>query len=1051
MAASIALVNPDLLPGSNRLIFNYVQNPDTNVPNVVHSQQTLEIEDTTSTPLVISSMAVSGPWALVGAPAGGYTDVTVNEGTPLMVTLAFTQRTLPAHSYNETNYTTDPNGGAEINGSLAINSNDPSSPTTQVALAGYWQQLSNSNTEPNLQTITNLLAGYQTVINPTPIPDLTEPNGVQLYGSEVAATSWEAANPTQPVSLQQIGAFRTEGNNATVYWYTAQGQQSTKLFTDAANQGQSLLPTLSSGGLAEASFTPTGAFGLRVDNEYSTDSINVAAGNTGGGGHHFRFFPLVDGTGKTVANTYIVAMDYGTLQTENFDFNDNVFIVSNIRPSSVPGTPTNFTATGGSQPVLTWTADSYSPVGYDVYSSSTQNGTYTLLTPTPLTTTTYTDTANTGTPVYYELTAVDSSQTPPAASFPATASANTGPIAASYNFNIYQGQSQTFNPLLNDTDPTGTINPATVTITSPNHGGTAVVNSNGTITYTAPASFTGNENFTYTVTDSNNATSIPGTITFQVSAPIVVTPVANNEVVTTLANVPLSIPVLSVDNPVTAFNPASVTITVEPNSGQVAVDPTTGDVTYTPSTNFVGGDEFSYTVADNNGQVSNTAIVNINVGTEISSAKGAAHSLVYTDENGTPVTITLNKGVADVFFDGIGTVVGTVKGKTTVAGSSLRARDISLTGTTLASVLSIKGAKNGQVNLGGVTDAGPLGAIAAPNADLRAVGNPTLIGLGTTIEPLVTAAVTATPIPMAGTVQLAGVKSISLRNSDSANFVLGSDGVSKTSLVFAGSATDTGINSTVPLSTVKATKWIKSAEDIQLISAPSIANLSIAGEFDPDLTLDSTGKTIALGSAHIGGVASIGSWNITGNVHSVYVGSTSSSWGGLDVSGNLGSFVVHTGGLSTSTTAGSINSMNIAGVLSGNVTTTGNLLSLRAGQLVDATIDVGNTVDSVADATSSNLGTAMLKSLVLTSKLANTFSDASVIADVIDSFSTGPVNAASGTTPEGIAAHIIKGAAVNVDGGIVHLSAKTLLSESALQAFLTTSGKTLGTFGIEIL
>jgi hypothetical protein len=1052
MSATITLVNPDVLPGSNRLIFNYVQNPDTSVPNVVHSQQSLQIEDTGTSPLVISSMAISGPWAFVGAPAGGYTNVTVEPGTPLTVTLAFTQRTLPAHSYNETNYTTTPNGGAEINGALTINSNDAASPSTQVALAGYWQDLSNNNEEPSLQTIVNLLGGYKTVINSTPIPDLTEPNGVQLYGSEVAANSWEAANPAQPVTLQQIGAFRTEGNQAAVYWYTAAGQQSTPLFTDAANQGQSLLPTLSSGGLAQASFTPNGAFGIRVDNEYSTDSINVAAGNSGGGGHHFRFFPLVDGSGNTIANSYVVTMDYGTLQSENFDFQDNVFIVSNIRPSTTPETPTGFTATAGSHPVLTWNADSYSPVAYNVYSSSTQNGTYTLLNSTPITTTTYTDTTNTGEAVYYELTAVDTTQTPVAASFPATASANTGPIAASYNFSIYQSASQTFNPLVNDTDPTGTIVPATVTITSPNHGGTATVNSNGTITYTAPASFTGNENFTYTVTDTNGATSTPGTITFIVSAPIQVTPVANNEVVTTLANTPLAIPVLSVDDPVTTFNTSSVTITVQPTSGSVSVNASTGVVTYTPSTNFVGGDEFSYTVADNNGQVSNTGIVNINVGTEISSAKGApARTLTYTDENGTVATISLNKGVADVFFDGIGTLVSTVKGKTTVAGSNLRPRDIALSGTTTASVLSIRGARNGQVNLGGVTDASPLGAISAPTADLRAVGDTSLIAAGTMIGTLENATVTATPIPAAGIIQLAGVKSISLRNADAANFVLGNSGVTSTSLVFSGSVTDTGVTSTVALATVKASKWVKSAEDIQQFTAPSIANLAITGEFDPDLTLNSTGKTIALGNAKIGGVVSIGSWNITGNAHSINVGSTSPSWGGLDVTGNVASFVVAHGGLTSATIAGSINSMKVAGALSANVTTAGNLLLLQAGQLVNATVDVGNTVTSVSTATAGNLGTATLKSLVLTSKAADTFSDSSVIAAVIDAFSTGPVNAASGVTPEGVAAHVIKAASLNVDGGVVHLSAKTLVSDAALSAFLTTSGKTLGTFSIDIL
>ena len=989
MSATLTLVNPENLPSSNRLIFNYVQNPDPTVPNIVHSTQTLQIEDTGTTPLVISSMAISGPWAFVNAPTNGYAGVTVNPGTPLTVTLAFTQRSEPAHSYNETNFTTTPDGGAEINGTLTINSNDAAVPSTQVTLAGYWQDVSNNNTEPSLQTIVNLLAGYKTVINSTPIPDLNEPSGANVYGSEVTATSWEPAVPTQPVSLQQIGAFRTEGNNASVYWYTASNEQSHALFTDAANQGQTLLPTLSSGGLAEASFTPTGAFGLRVDNEYSTDSINVAANNAGGGGHHFRFFPLVSSTGATIPNTYIVTMDYGTLQTENFDFQDNVFIVSNIRPSTTPETPSNFAATSGAQPVLTWTADSYSPVAYNVYSTATFGGTYALLTPTPITTNTFTDTANTGTPAYYEVVAVDTTQTPVAASFPATTSANTGPVTSGLTYNVYTSQPFTFNPLINDSDPTGTLNVATVTVTTPNHGGTAVVNtSSGLITYTSAANFTGTETFNYTVTDSNGQVSAPATITINVGTTINIAPVANNETTTTLETTAVNIPVLSVDLPVSTFNVSSLAITTQPAHGSVVVN-SDGSVTYTPAGTFIGGDEFQYTIEDNNGQTSNIGIVDINVGVEISSAKGSAHSVTYTDENGVPATITLNKGVADIYFDGTGTVGLAVKSTIPVTGTSLRARQITLSQTTTASVLKISGLKGGQVNLGGISDTGPLGSIVAPSANLRAVGSTSLSGLSTISHSLSPAIeLVATPIAAAGTINLAGVKSISLRTANSGNIILGAAGVRSTSLSFLGTVTDVDVTSSVPISTLKASAWLVNQYQAQLISAPSIGTLSIAGEFDPNLSLTAGGKTPSLNSAKIG-TASVGSWNIAGNVHAVSLVTASASWGGLDTTGNLASFSVIKGNLPADITAGSINSLKVSGLLSGDITTTGNLLALQAGQMVGAFIDVGSTATSVADATLANIGTATIKSVKVIGKSNNSFSDTSIVAGIIDAFSTG--------------------------------------------------------------
>jgi hypothetical protein len=1056
LSATLSVINPSVLPGSNRLIFNYIQNPDSQVPNVTHSQQTVQLKDTGTTPLVISSISVSGPWSFVGAPSGGYVNQMIQPGASLSVTLAFTQRSLPAHSYNETNYTTSPNGGAAITGAMTINSNDSAAPSSVVTLAGYWQNVSNNNEEPGLQTITNLLAGYQTNISSTLTPDLSENSGVQYYGSEVAASSWEKAVAGQSVSVQELATYRTEGNSDTVYWYSAASQSSKQLFSIPGNQGQTLLPTLSNGSPAAASFNPTGAFGLRVDNEYSNDAINNAAGNTGGGGHHFRFFPLINSAGVAVPNTYIVAMDYGVVQAENFDFQDNLFVVSNIRPAGVPETPSNFAATNVPQPVLTWTADTYSPVAYNVYRSTTLNGTYTLLTSTPLTTTTYTDTTAPAGAVYYKLTAVDNTQNPVATSVAATTSANTGPVVSAIQLNAYSGQATTFNPLSSATDTSGTLLPATVTVTSPTHGGTAVVNtSNGTITYTPLSSFTGNETFTYTVTDSNGVTSAPATVTASVTSPINVAPVANNEVVTTLENNPIQINILNVDNASTNFNPASVHFVTNVKSGSTVLN-SDGSVTYTPSPNFVGGDEFQYTVRDTNGLTSNTGIVDINVGVEISSAKNAAHKVTYNDEDGTTATITLNRGVADIFFDGIGTVVGTVKGITTVAGSGLRARQVSLSGTTAASTLSITGRKNGQVNLGGVSDSSPLGSIAAPTTNLSATGIVSQVSaaLNTGVfAPAVTAV--ATPIAAAGTISLVGVRSISLRSATSANIILGSTGVANSSVVIAGAVTDTSITSTVALGTVKAASWINSNETLNsqsvTIAAPSIANLVIGGVFDAGLTLDSVGRVAALGNAHIAGTVGSANWTVTGNAHSVYLGSASTNWGGLTVSGNLASLVVATGGLTSGISAGSINSLKVAGAITTDITTTGNLLSLQAGQLIDSLIAVGTSAGSVSAATTANIGTATLGNLRLTSKAANTFNDSSVIAHTINSVTTGPVNAASGATPEGLAAVTIKNAAVTVDAGTLHLSGKTLLSDSALASFLQTKGATLGSFAIDIL
>lgn len=67
--------------------------------------------------------------------------------------------------------------------------------------------------------------------------------------------------------------------------------------------------------------------------------------------------------------------------------------------------------------------------------------------------------------------------------------------------------------LANDTDPDGNIDPASVTITTaPNMGGTAVVNVDGTVTYTPVTNFRGTDTFAYRVSDTTGAVSNEATV-----------------------------------------------------------------------------------------------------------------------------------------------------------------------------------------------------------------------------------------------------------------------------------------------------------------------------------------------------------------------------------------------------------------------------------------------------------------------------------------------------------------------------------------------------------
>jgi large repetitive protein len=189
-------------------------------------------------------------------------------------------------------------------------------------------------------------------------------------------------------------------------------------------------------------------------------------------------------------------------------------------------------------------------------------------------------------------------------SMPATVYVRVNVPTAADDLASFSGTTPTvIDVLANDTDPDGNqhLVPSSVTLVSGPQHGTATVNADGSITYTAAAGFAGTDTFRYTVMDDNGATSAPATVTVVGSAPNT----SNGTFDDTDGTTPVSIPVLASDSaPGNApLVPASVVVTAAPKHGSVTVDPVTGDITYTASTTFVGTDTFQYTVAYGSGVV----------------------------------------------------------------------------------------------------------------------------------------------------------------------------------------------------------------------------------------------------------------------------------------------------------------------------------------------------------------------------------------------------------------------------------------------------------------
>ena len=191
--------------------------------------------------------------------------------------------------------------------------------------------------------------------------------------------------------------------------------------------------------------------------------------------------------------------------------------------------------------------------------------------------------------------------------------------------------------LANDTDIDNDMNTATLIIVASPAKGIAVVEANGTISYSPEKDFTGEDSFTYQVEDAAGAKSNVATVTITVIN-INDPPVAADDAATTDENVAVDIDVLNNDFDIdNGIVPSSVTIASNPVHGTVTVH-TSGQVTYTPQVDFIGIDVFTYTIEDEKGSISLPATVSITVIEVENKAPNAVDDLV-ENSSLSPITI----------------------------------------------------------------------------------------------------------------------------------------------------------------------------------------------------------------------------------------------------------------------------------------------------------------------------------------------------------------------------------------------------------------------------
>ncbi|WP_020657220.1 DUF6923 family protein [Rudanella lutea] len=193
---------------------------------------------------------------------------------------------------------------------------------------------------------------------------------------------------------------------------------------------------------------------------------------------------------------------------------------------------------------------------------------------------------------------------------PQSALANNAPVASNLNTQTTQAVPVTVNLLANVSDPD---NPGTAngqlnrpTLLSQPAQGTAVVNNDGTVTYTPPAGFTGIVSVPYQVCDKATSplcSTALLTVNVQPTLPTgtTISPVATDGVLITPVNTPAMGTVAT-----NSYDPQNLLLTYtagQPQSGTVVMS-STGSYTFTPAPGFVGPVSFTYAACNSAGKCS---------------------------------------------------------------------------------------------------------------------------------------------------------------------------------------------------------------------------------------------------------------------------------------------------------------------------------------------------------------------------------------------------------------------------------------------------------------
>jgi methionine-rich copper-binding protein CopC len=325
--AYMFLKNMDLIPANDVLVFSLVQEPwrrttpDTTPYNANHDKVRLRVYNLGTGKLNVTDLKLSNTvsWKI----ASINNDTTAK--LPFSVnSKAFSEVIVQFQAKDAGTRVTI------LNDTLTIVSNDNIAPTKKVMLHGIWQAAGEGVNEPYAQQIISAFGyktntGYEhddgTIVGTTLVPN----------SSEIDASYFIQADKSRPVTIHQLAAYHGCCSAVETISYYAKGSSSaTRVFTHNNLYGQSVVPRIqgSTTAPAQGSFNFSGSFGFKVGSSFSdrTKNINGLIG--------IRILKAIDAAGNIIPNAYILDCDYLGTEFTNYDYEDNVYYVENIKPES---------------------------------------------------------------------------------------------------------------------------------------------------------------------------------------------------------------------------------------------------------------------------------------------------------------------------------------------------------------------------------------------------------------------------------------------------------------------------------------------------------------------------------------------------------------------------------------------------------------------------------------------------------------------------------------------------------------------------------------------